>query len=240
MANIRKKIVPKKKLQKSMVRKKKPRSQRDNSNVPFNSDMDMGETVRVAPSLSATVNDDDLRGSVLVVDNKLPTHRLIKIQPKPKKLKKQPAKFEKRPELWIFCLRCIQAGISKFEMKFLLLEFIESLGYKPVIGPKKFDEIVAQARAELRIETAISRDDHVANGHDMLKRILADETTSVLEKIKAQALINDMLGLSARYSVNGESAQEKLNLIAKLLNTEDPGYAEGPPDLEHPENVNAD
>ncbi|NJO82878.1 MAG: hypothetical protein HC828_08695 [Blastochloris sp.] len=53
-------------------------------------------------------------------------------------------------------------------------------------------------------------------------QIISDPTAEPADKIKAQSLINDMLGLSAKYGGAEDSAEDKVNRIKKLLAEEDP------------------
>lgn len=152
------------------------------------------------------------------------TYVPVRTLPVNQKLAKVPRGFWYRDELWMFVMFCLEKRVRKFEIKRLLKRFVEAWGFESTLHQPTFEKILSRARAELRLQTELSREDHIAEGYESMRQIIADPEASVADKIKAQQTINDMLGLSAKYTQQGETDEDRVKKIQRLLEEEASGY----------------
>ena len=135
-------------------------------------------------------------------------------------LKTKPRGFWERDELWIFCLRALQMRFRKAEIRRGLGEFIAYMGFDPGVGDEEFSKCMGRARAALREEIELDSQDHVALGYETMIQVLQDPNSMPSDKIKAQQVINELLGIGARYNTEKMDEAQKVSLIRLLLSND--------------------
>lgn len=137
--------------------------------------------------------------------------------------------FYEKEELVHYCVTLLQNRCRKYEIKRRLYGWIEDMGFIPPshVG---FERILSKARAELRLNIEQAREDHQADAYETMLKIIQDPMASNTDKIKAQAVINELLGLTARYSPErANEAEEKMQKIRALLDNEAPAVDDPDP-----------
>lgn len=145
------------------------------------------------------------------------------IGPRPEQrtsLRPQPRGFWERDELWIVCLRALQLRFRKTQIRQALSEFIAYMGYDPGVNEGQFLKCLEKARAALREEIELDSQDHVALGYETMIQVLQDPNSMPSDKIKAQQVINELLGIGSRYDSERMNETQKVALIRQLLSND--------------------